>query len=56
MLDHQCIIKRMGPKPCGTPQWILCNEDEQLFIDGVQINSFKPFLCYSSDSILVKFT
>ena len=34
--------KRMGPniEPCGTPHLIFCNEDEQLFIDSVQINSF----------------
>ena len=34
--------KRMGPniEPCGTPHLSFCNEDERLFIDGVQINSF----------------
>ena len=34
--------KRMGPniEPYGSPHLIFCNEEEQFFIDGIQINSF----------------
>ena len=35
--------KRMRPniEPCGTPHLTFIHEDEQLFIDGAQINSFE---------------
>ena len=33
---------RMGPntEPCGMPHLIFCDEEEQLFINSVQINHF----------------